>query len=98
MPWTVEDARCAIERALTDSALPIEVTKTSVDGDDVVVVFVAAARPGCSFAFRYPAHEDGDESAESVGRLVVANLAEEVEAADRGLPECDPGGRAWLDV
>jgi hypothetical protein len=91
MLWTVEDARRAVDRSLRDSELPIEITETSVDGDDVVVVFVAAARPGCSFAFRYPAHEDGNQSAEEVGRFAVTNLGEELDAADRGLPECGPG-------
>jgi hypothetical protein len=89
--WTVEEARDAIARRLSSSDLPITVVAVRALEEDVVIEFEVAERPGCRFALRFWAEDDGDTP--SVARLAdyaCLELQEELEAADRGLPIAGP--------
>jgi hypothetical protein len=79
----------------------VEVART---GDEaiMIVTFRHAGRPGCVFGWRgeaLPEDDDGaDLSPELWADILVANLGEEIEAEDRGLPtECSRDGAiTWL--
>lgn len=84
-----------------------EVIDVRLDGEHpdtaLVLTFKHRDRPGCVFGFRMQlsltsAREDGViDHPESAVNVIKANVDEEIEAADLGLPtDCSAGQVTWL--
>jgi hypothetical protein len=98
MSWTAEEARVAVTEGLARALPDLDVLSSRVEGDDVVIEFSVPHRPGCRFGFRWPAHDDPQDSLEGHADMAWINLQELTEAADLGLPECEPHTTTWIQI
>lgn len=100
MAWVLEDVVERLKSQLRtyglSGTLVLELQAVRLNGDFVEVWF--STSDGSEYAYRHrlsTATYPSAEGAEQIATVVRTNLTEQLDAADRGLPEPSAGSRTW---